>query len=81
MFTSSVSFIPRQSLGLTVYKKDKVQNLSESDKQKCLHKIKKLLRCTKTCKVNKTSFTDEKLFKLYNPSNMQYDYVYAQNKE
>ena len=29
----------------------------------------------KTCKVNKTSFTDEKLFKLYNPSNTQYDHV------
>ena len=75
MFTSSASSIPRHSLGLTAYKKGKVQNRSESNKQKCLHKIKKLLRYMKTYKVNKTYFTDEKLFKLYNPSNTQYDHV------
>ena len=40
---SSVSRISRHSLGLTAYKKVKVQNLSEKNKQKRLRKGKKLL--------------------------------------
>ena len=78
---SSVSRIARQLLRLTTYKKDEVQNLSESDKLRCLRKSKKLLIYMKIDKVNKTSFTDEKLFKLHNPNNTQYDRVYSHNKE
>ena len=65
--SSSVSGIARQSLGLFAYKKVDVQSFSESDRRKRLDKGKKLLIYMTKEKLNKTFFTDERLFRVHNP--------------
>ena len=77
---SSVSRVSRTCLGLTAYRKTKVQNLSDSDKQKRLVRGKRLLRMMTKANIRKTFFTDEKLFKMNHPRNTQNDRVYAVNK-
>ena len=64
---SSVRGIARQSLGLFAYKKVNVQSFSESDRGKRLDKGKKLLIYMTKEKLNKTFFTDERLFRVHNP--------------
>ena len=65
--SSSVSGVARQSLGLFAYKKVNVQSFSESDRRKRLDKGKKLLIYMTKEKLNKTFFTDERLFRVHNP--------------
>ena len=74
---SSVSRICRQSLGLTAFRKTKVKNLSDADKLKKVIRCKRLLRFRTVANVNKTFFTDKKLFKLKQPRNAKNDRVYA----
>ena len=68
---SSVSRICRQSLGLTAFRKTKVKDLSDADKLKKVIRCKRLLRFRTVANVNKTFFTDKKLFKLKQPRNAQ----------
>ena len=74
---SSVSRICRQSLGLTAFRKTEVKDLSDADKLKKVIRCKRLLRFRTVANVNKTFFTDKKLFKLKQLRNAQNDRVYA----
>ena len=77
---TSVRRIYRQSLGLTAFRKTKVQDLSDADKLKKALRAKRLLRFLTIVNVNKTFFTYEKLFKHNQPRNTQNDTVYATKK-
>ena len=70
----------RKSLGLTTFRKTKVQDLSDADKLKRVIRGKRLLRFLTVANINKTFFTDEKLVKLNQPGNTQNDRAYATKK-
>ena len=78
---TSVRRIVKNSLGLTAFKKIKGQKLSEADIQRRLAITKRLLRKMTVARVDKTFFTDEKLFKLQQKRNTQNDRVYAKSRD
>ena len=77
---SSVRRIVREDLKLKPFKKIKAQKLTLSDVQKRVDYCKKLLRNITKGKLNKTFFTDEKVFKLQDYHNSQNCRVYAPNE-
>ena len=68
---SSVRRIVRDDLKLKPFKKIKAQKLTPSDVQKRVDRCKKLLRNITKEKLNRTFFTDEKIFKLQKYSNFK----------
>ena len=74
---STVGRIVIQDLKLKGYRKVKGQKLTPADKGKRVKRAKKLLSHLTISQLKKTFFTDEKLFKLADPCNVQNNRVYA----
>lgn len=74
---SSVRRIVKLDLGLKPFKKISGQKLSETNIENRVDRASKLLRNLTVERVNKTFFTDEKLFKIDEPLNSQNNRVYA----
>jgi len=74
---SSVRRIAKKDLNLKIFRRREVQQLSDADTVKRLNACKRLkLRMTPE-KINKTWFSDEKIFTVQTPTNSQNDRVYA----
>ena len=56
---------------LTAFKLTNVQWLTRNDENKRIERGKRLLRYMTLANLEKTSFTDEKIFKLHAPNNKQ----------
>ena len=77
---TSVHRIVHEDLGLTAFKLTNVQRLTVADEKKRLDKGKRILHKLRLNRdLNKTFFTDEKIFKLQAPNNKQNDRVYGVN--
>src|SRR6476469_1901767 len=74
---SSVRRIAKKDLNFKIFRRREVQKLSDADTVKRLNTCKRLkLRMTPD-KINKTWFSDEKIFTVQTPTNSQNDRVYA----
>ena len=76
---TGVQRIVKNDLGLTPFKFTNVQRLTNRDEMKRVERCKKLLRHLTLARLEKTFFTDEKIFKLQAPNNKQNDRVYGVN--
>ena len=68
---SSVHQTAKFDLDLTAFKLTNVQPLTREDEKKRIGRGKRLLRYMTLANLEKTSFTDEKIFKLHAPNNKQ----------
>ena len=68
---SSVHQTAKFDLGLTAFKLTNVQRLTREDEKKRIGRGKRLLLYMTLANLEKTSFTDEKIFKLHAPNNKQ----------
>ena len=76
---TSVHRIAEFDLGLTAFKLTNVQRLTREYKKKGIEQRKRLLRYMTLCNLEKTFFTDEKIFKLPAPNNKQNDRIFEVN--
>lgn len=77
---SSVCRIVKRDLGLKTFRRRQVQLLSEADVRKRFAACKKLKKRLTKQKLDRTWFSDEKVFTVQTPSNTQNDRVYANVK-
>ncbi len=70
-----------QDLGMTPYKKQRWQVLSEDKKAKCLHRGRQLLKILKDGTMLPILWTDEKLFTVEAVHNVRNDQVLGTSKE
>ena len=75
----SVNLILKEA-GLHAFKKVECQKLSVPDKEKRLQRCALLQNFLTPANLDRTFFTDEKIFKLEKPHNNQNDRVYARNR-
>ena len=76
---ASVHWIAKFDLGLTAFNLTNVKNLTREDEKKRIERGKRLLRYMTLASLEKTFFTDEKIFKLQAPNNKQNDRIYGIN--
>lgn len=74
---STVRRIAKNDLNLKVYRRRVVQKLSDADSAKRLAACKRLKKRMTDEKIDRTWFTDEKIFTVQTPTNTQNDRVYA----
>jgi len=74
---SSVCRIAKKELNLKTFRRQEVQLLSDADIRKRLVVCRLLKRCLTKEKLDRTWFSDEKVFTVQTPSNSQNDRVYA----
>lgn len=74
---SSVQRIAKKDLHLKTFRRHEVQLLSNSDKKKRLDACRRLKVRMISDKVDRTWFSDEKVFTVQTPTNTQNDRVYA----
>ena len=77
---STVRRIAMHDLNLKVYRRREVQKLSDADSTKQIAACKRLKQRMTDEKINRTWFTDEKVFPVQTPTNTQNDRVYAKVK-
>lgn len=75
---STVHNVIRKDLKLKCFRKRRAQDLTEANKMKRLACCKQLLKRFPQHAVSFLWFTDEKLFTVVHPVNLQNDRVYAQ---
>ena len=74
---STVKRIAKHDLNLKVYRRREVQKLSDADSTKRFAACKRLKQRMTDEKIDRTWFTDEKIFTVQTPTNTQNDRVYA----
>ena len=74
---STVRRIAKHDLNLKVYRRREVQKLSDADSIKRLAACRRLKKRMTDEKIDRTWFTDEKIFTVQTPTNTQNDRVYA----
>jgi inhibitor of nuclear factor kappa-B kinase subunit alpha len=74
---STVRRIAKHDLNLKVYRRREVQKLSDADSTKRFAACKRLKQRMTDEKIDRTWFTDEKIFTVQTPTNTQNDRVYA----
>jgi hypothetical protein len=74
---STVRRIAKHDLNLKIYRRREVQKLSDADSTKRFAACKRLKQRMTKDKINRTWFTDEKIFTVQTPTNTQNDRVYA----
>ena len=76
---ASVHPIAKFGLGLTLFKLINVQRFTGEDEKKQIERGKRLFCYMTLANLEKTFFTDEKIFKLQAPNNKQNDRIYGVN--
>lgn len=74
---STVRRIAKDDLKLKIFRRREVQQLSDSDAKKRLQACKRLKQRMTVDKIERTWFSDEKIFTVQTPTNTQNDRVYA----
>src|SRR5678815_5297342 len=74
---STVRRIAKDDLKLKIFRRREVQQLFDSDAKKPLEACRRLKQRMTVDKIEKTWFSDEKIFTVQTPSNTQNDRVYA----
>ena len=74
---STVRRIAKDDLKLKIFRRREVQQLSDSDAKKRLQACKRLKKRMTDDKIERTWFSDEKIFTVQSPTNTQNDRVYA----
>ena len=74
---STVRRIAKDDLKLKIFRRREVQQLSDSDAKKRLQACKRLKKRMTDDKIERTWFSDEKIFTVQSPTNTQNDRIYA----
>jgi AraC-like DNA-binding protein len=73
----TVQRIAKDNLNLKIFRRREVQQLSDADTVKRLNACKRLKKRMTVDKIERTWFSDEKIFTVQTPTNTQNDRVYA----